>query len=303
MFKNFDRVNSTETLAYELESEVQKAGFESPFKISKMSTAQEYLLVNQKFGCDYRAKPLETEQEGVLIAPTFRGVAFDPNRLRSQTFVITNNQLTDFHLVGNDKEVVITLPKSIQERGLTYQDYGYDDFQVKHEQDSAIGIMSIVIAPERYIANEKYFKSDHDKLRLVSFQEAHGLSETPAYLVIPAWTIVEPQYRTRFAIPGFRAYKRMLDVIAENAPVNTYIEASAAGKIEGANRRQLFELRELPIGTEFDQEYFPYDFSLLGENSPGSSSSVKLAGMLNLEKSENIGSSRSLGPVFLRKLN
>lgn len=160
-----------------------------------------------------------------------------------------------------------------------------------------IGVISFVIAPARWIEEQRYVINQQGTFILTNFNHVNGLDQTPPFLIIPGLAVVKTQYRTDFAIPGFRFFNQVMDEVQCNAPDGTFCEANARGKVDLEQTRFLLEYN---VGQEIDPSLLP--MNELGVNYPGSSSSVKMAKLLGLTQIENVGSARTLGPVFVKKV-
>ncbi|MCL5970052.1 MAG: hypothetical protein M1450_00920 [Patescibacteria group bacterium] len=165
-----------------------------------------------EIGGDYRAKA-EAENG---IASVFDGLAFDPEKIRSQSFAF-------------------------------------------YEGENPVGLMSAVIAPRPWIAEQRYFKREEGKgIRVV---DAHTISgeELPEFYIIPAWTKVLDSHRGKFAIPGFNAFKKVMQEIEGSSPTDTWMQVIAQGKLPFDKRENAIELSKREIGTLIPLEEFPFD--------------------------------------------
>ncbi|MFC1622322.1 hypothetical protein ACFL13_03015 [Patescibacteria group bacterium] len=206
--------------------------------------------INQYF--DFRAS-IEG-MEGV--APLSEGLAFDPEKLRVQMFVLL-------------------------------------------EQEEVVGGMTMIIAPKPWIAKQRYFERVGDEGVIVrDFKSVSG-GAIPEFLIIPAWTKVDPKHLTKFAIPGFTAFEKLYGTILENAPEDTWVEAVAQGKHTKENVR-LNSLANRDVGTFIGAEELGIPLDDIGINSEGSSSSMKMARLIGLKEVDNIASTTSLGPIFVK---
>jgi len=205
-------------------------------------------------GIDYRAK---TEPENGF-ASVFEGLAFDQEKVRSQSFAI-------------------------------------------YEQESPVGVMSFVIAPKTWIAEQRYFMRENGGVRVVDAKAVTG-TELPNFYIIPAWTKVISTHRLKFAIPGFRAFTRVMTKIQESSPQHTWIESIAQGQFPFDKKEELVELSKRALNTFIPEHELPFNLKLVGKNNPGSSSTVKMAKVMGLNQIDNLGSGLTLGPVFTKKV-
>lgn len=172
-----------------------------------------------------------------------------------------------------------------------------------YEGEKPIAVMSIAIAPKSWIKKQKYIKNNGDELIVFDYKNITNNEHEPDFFVIPAMTKVIDSHRTKLAISGFNAIKKIFEVLAEKAPQNTYMEVIAQGKLEYEKWKELENfLSDKKAGTIINKRDFPFDPNLVGKNSTGSSSTVKMARLLGLTEVENIGSVKTLGPVFIKKL-
>ncbi|MFC1627044.1 hypothetical protein ACFL18_00620 [Patescibacteria group bacterium] len=169
-----------------------------------------------------------------------------------------------------------------------------------YEQENPVGIMSFVVAPKTWIKKQRYFKRKNNGVEVVDAQAITG-EKLPDFYIIPAWTKVIDSHLLKFAIPGFRAFKKIIKLIQESASQNTWMELIAQGQFE--ERSKLAELLKREIGTFIPKNELPFQLDMIGKNNQGSSSSRKMAKLLGLKQVENLGSGLTLGPVFVKEIN
>lgn len=170
------------------------------------------------------------------------------------------------------------------------------------EADKPIATMTIVIAPKFWIEQQRYFESQDEGVRIVDARDVVGSQELPDFFVVPAWTQVADSHKSKLAMPGVRTFKNILSKIEEQSPENTYIETIAQGRLGKKERLAVSKLLAArQLNDEISFEDLPFDRELVGKNSEGSSSTVKMAGLFGFKKAENICSANTLGPVFYRK--
>ena len=116
-------------------------------------------------------------------------------------------------------------------------------------------------------------------------------------------TKVVPKHRLQFAMPGFKAFKRIVSQIQESTPPNTYMEVIAKGEWPFERTNELTKLVERGEGVYVPQTELPFKLTTIGMNYKGSSVSVKIAALLGLKKVEALGSAVSLGPSFIKRVN
>ncbi len=165
----------------------------------------------------------------------------------------------------------------------------------------AVAVSTTVVAPKKWVKEQKYFKKVDGGIMIVGFSEISG-PDLPDFLIIPAWTKVKEDLLIKFAIPGFRAFWNIVHLIQNSAPQNTWIEAVAQGQFPFPRRAELKDIAAQNVGTVLKNEDLPFDVELIGKNSLGASSSVKMAKLLGLTETKNIGSAVTLGPSFSKKI-
>ncbi|MEI8361220.1 MAG: hypothetical protein WCG01_03770 [bacterium] len=170
------------------------------------------------------------------------------------------------------------------------------------ETEKPIAIMTIVIAPKFWIEQQRYFETLQEGVKIIDARGVVKSQEQPDFFVIPAWTQVVSTHKNKLAMPRVRTFKNILSKIEELSPKNTYIETIAQGQLrrekEGAVDT-LLAAHQLNDLISFND--LPFDAELMGKNSEGSSSTVKMAGFFGLNKAENICSAGTLGPVFYKQ--
>ncbi|MCX6712774.1 MAG: hypothetical protein NTY66_01045 [Candidatus Vogelbacteria bacterium] len=223
-----------------------------------------------------RRSPMEGNE---TTASVFEGLDFDPERLRSQVVAL------------------------------------YANIEGKR---TPVALATIVIAPKAVIKDERYWEKTADGLVLKGFQtelSVNGMETAlPDFVIEPAWTKVDPRFLGRFAITGFRTIKNALHTLEEKAPANTYIEIQAQGNLpyRGDDDPTFPELRnETEIGKVIRSEDLPMMetnrgeiniINIFGQNTEGSSSTVKMAKLLDVPRIENIAGQLTLGPVFRKQI-
>lgn len=170
------------------------------------------------------------------------------------------------------------------------------------ENDKPVAIMTIVIAPKLWIEQQRYFETQGEGVKIVDARNVVGSQELPDFFVIPAWTQVATTHKNKLAMPGVRTFKNILSKIEEVSPKNTYIETIAQGQLKrdkGGVIDKLLAEHQLNDMIQFND--LPFDTELIGKNSEGSSSTVKMANLFGLKRAENICSANTLGPVFYKQ--
>ena len=226
-------------------------------------------LNDAKIGLDNRAKT-ETDNKTESV---FNGLDFDSNKTRVQAFAL---------------------------------------YDINLSEQIPVGVITIVIEPQKILNEERYFERtdlgivmrDYSDLIMSTTNE----KITPNFIVMPAWTKVDQRYLGKFAIPGFRAIKNIIEVLETEAPLNTYFEMEAQGMANNATKAYFHNIiSEFKPGKEilFDDIITNTGMTnfkeILGQNTRGSDSTIKAARLLGAKQANNYCGT-SLGPVFIKKL-
>lgn len=163
-----------------------------------------------------------------------------------------------------------------------------------------VAVMTLVTVPEKIVANQRYFKvnPDSSSLRLLDFKGITEEEELPRFLIVPGWTFIKPEMRNVMALKGYHFMNDIITTAIDVAPEGTWIEAVA----QGYGNKYKYDVTNMEIGCDYGQEELSFPISDVGVNWPGSTSSVKFANHLGLYKVEKVGSARSLGPVFVKRV-
>ena len=219
----------------------------------------------------------------------------------------TIEQIKSSSLIGLDSR---SKPKAEPGIESVFKGLAFDNDNVRtqataiYHDETPIALMTQVIAPNSYVAAQRYFERMNGAIAIRDFQVV-GKQSIADFLVVPGWTILDPRYRLPKTLirPAFDTFLQILDLIKDNAPLNTYIETVAQGKYPTSKRNDLLEIAKKPVGSVISEDLLPFRVDLIGQNDEGSKASVNMAKRIGLSRVENVGSSRSLGPVFIKKLN
>jgi hypothetical protein len=170
-----------------------------------------------------------------------------------------------------------------------------------YEGKSPVGVMTTVIAPRTWIAEQRYFAREDGGVRVVDAHAVTGV-QLPDFYIIPAWAKVLPSHRLKFAIPGFRAFKMVINIIEEVAPSGTWMEVIAQGRFPFERKGELINLSDRGLDTFIPEDELPFDPGLIGKSDPFSSSSAKMAQLMDMRQVEKLGSNLTLGPVFAKQV-
>jgi len=242
--------------AQSLFDEVKAINFGSNRQIVAVNS-QEVVAKMKEAGItlDYRAIAEPTDES----ASVFKGLDFDPEKIRSQAFTILEN-------------------------------------------GEPIAIMTFIIAPRNWIQKQKYFKKENQGVTILDAKSVASGS-MPEYYVIPAWTKVVDSHRGKLALPGVRAFNGIIQKITAQAPDNTWMEVSAQGVLPRKEMEKVAEfLNTKQVNDLIANDDLPFDSEIIGRNTEGSSSTIKIATRLGMNQIKDLGSSRTLGPVFAKKI-
>ena len=170
-------------------------------------------------------------------------------------------------------------------------------FYIATPDGEPIGVTTFVITPQNLIEQQRYIIKKNSKFFITDFKEVNKINETPKYLIVPAWTTVKPEYKNVFSRSGIRFLTNVINKVLDNAPKNTYIEVTAQGKV---SHEETDFLLQYQLGREIRPSLIPTQYFCI--NDRGSSSSVKIAEFLGLQRIPNVASARSLGPVFVKQV-
>ena len=168
--------------------------------------------------------------------------------------------------------------------------------------EKPVAVMNFVIAPQGWIEQQRFIKRVPGGIQVCRADELLGLENMPNYMIIPAWTRVADEYRTSFAISGYKFLRKVIAELESLAPKNTWIRAIAMGKHYLTNFDFLDGLRP---GETLPQECLPFPLEDVGVPAPDSAPTMALAKPrhLNLHRFLNIGHDKTLGPVFARRVS
>jgi len=171
------------------------------------------------------------------------------------------------------------------------------------EGEKAVGSMSFIVEPKSWItANERYFQKSDEGIIILDAHAVTG-SELPEFYITPGWTKVLDSHRGLLALPGFKAFMNVMEVLEESAPEGTWIETVAQGQLPYETSGKAVGLSKNEVGTVIPFDEFPFDVGLFGLCSEGSASTVKTARLLGLSEVKGICSPSTLGPVFAKKIS
>lgn len=169
------------------------------------------------------------------------------------------------------------------------------------EAERPIGCISLIIAPKSWVEKQRYFEQVNGGLAL---RDAHSITggDIPEFYIIPGWTKVETSHRGDFGIQGVRALTKVIQRLTDEAPENTWIEMAPQGLLPKERFGETEVLAKQYIGEFIADKDLPFEPSIVGGNTEGSNSTVKMARLMGMQKIENIVSSKTLGPVFAKRV-
>lgn len=229
----------------------------------------------------------------------------------------------DFHIIPVVDESTIEQIKGSKLQGLdyrakinpepgfasTFEGLAFDPDHIRtqstaiFDKDKPIGLMTHVIAPRKWIEQQRYFERVDGGIRVRDFKAVsnNGIAD---FMVIPGWTILDSDYRfpRKIIRPGFTAFNKIMEMIQASAPKNTYVEAVAMGRYPASERQKLLDIAARDLDTFVPLEELPFELDMIGLNADGSMASVYMAERMGLKRVAGLGASRSLGPVFVKQL-
>lgn len=172
-----------------------------------------------------------------------------------------------------------------------------------YEGDKPIGLMTMAIVPKPWIDKQRYFQAVDEGIVVRDFK-AVSIGRGADFLIVPAWTILDPRYRYPKSIirPGFQAFMKSMEVVQSSAPEDTYIEAVAMGNFPRPRIAELQVIDSKQLGTFVPWSELPFPREMLAVNAESSMASVSMAQRMGLSRIERVASSRSLGPVFAKEV-
>lgn len=205
---------------------------------------------------------------------------------------------TDFRVTGESKPGIASVFDRI---AFDPENLRSQSFAI-YEGEKPVGSMSFIIEPKSWIVqNERYFQKSDEGVKVLDAHAVTG-SELPEFYITPGWTKVADSHRGLLAIPGFHAFKDVMEILERSAPEGTWIEVVAQGQLPYETNGKAVELSKSEVGTIIPFDQFPFDFSLFGLSGEGSVSTVKMARLLGLNEIKDICSPSTLGPVFAKKI-
>lgn len=160
--------------------------------------------------------------------------------------------------------------------------------------EKPVAVITFAITPRKILANDRYFKKKEGGVEICDLTSLTG--EIPEFTISPAWTKVDKEHRTKFALPGFKMVKEILAKLKESAPDGSWIETAAQGKGHFYNF-----LASKKVGQLIPNEELPFNIKDFGQPTKGSVSTVKMAELFKIPQFPDIGSF-TLGPVFIEKI-
>jgi len=165
------------------------------------------------------------------------------------------------------------------------------------DREKIAAIMTFAIIPQKISKEQRYFKKAEGGIEVCDFNSLYV--DIPEFIISPAWTKVDPKYLTKFAVPGFKLFKNILQILENKSPGNTWLEVSARGTYPTRDILEKF-LKEKDVGVFISNEKLPFNINMFGVASNESESTVKMARLLNIPQLQDIATT-TLGPVFSKK--
>jgi len=165
------------------------------------------------------------------------------------------------------------------------------------DKEKIAAIMTFVIAPKKWVIEQKYLKRIEDGMEICDFKSIN--KEDPEFVISPAWTQVDPAYLTKFAIPGFKMFKNVLQILENKSPQNTWVEVATKGTY--TKKDELLKLLEdKNPGSFISKEKLPFNLEDIGVPAKESESTSKMANLLNIPQIPDV-SNLTLGPVYVKR--
>lgn len=166
------------------------------------------------------------------------------------------------------------------------------------DKEKIAAIMTFAISPKKLVTEQRYLRKTDKGVEICDFKSIN--KEDPEFVISPAWTKVDQAYLTKFAIPGFKMFKNVLQVLENKSPKNTWTEIMARGA--NLNQAELMELvNKKNVGDFIYKEELPFDLEKIGIALKESESTSKMAKLLNIPELPDVGN-LTLGPVFAKKI-
>lgn len=161
-----------------------------------------------------------------------------------------------------------------------------------------VAIMTFAIVPKKFIVEQRYIRKKEGGVEICDINSLIG--KVPDFNIVPAWTKVDDEYKTKFAIVGFRLIKKVLETLEQKSPQNTCIEVSALGdnRLSKINSKLI---KDHKVGDFVLEKDISYSLDEIGVSSEGSRSTVKMAKLLDIPEMTGVGTV-SLGPVFIKEV-
>jgi hypothetical protein len=217
---------------------------------------------------------------------------------------LTNKE--QFAAIKNSELGMDSRAKSEEEEGYAtvFEGLDFDADRVRSQayflekMGEIIAIITFTITPKKNFTEHKFLFKNNDGVTLCNFETVTG--EMPDFVISPSWTKVKPAYQTKFALPGFKIIKTVLEETEKIAPSNTWLDITAQGKFipKGESFKKMYGQE---IGSFTPNSELPFPIDDFGIPINGAVSTVKLANLLGVPVLKNaVGS--TLGPIYVKKI-
>lgn len=165
------------------------------------------------------------------------------------------------------------------------------------DKEKVAAIITFAITPRKWANEQMYLKKKNSGIEICDFSSLNN--ENPEFVISPAWTKVDSEYLNKFAIPGFKLFKNVLEILENKSPQNTFLEISARGNYIKKGELQEF-LKEKGVGSFIPESELSFKLEEIGIPSKGAESTAKMARLLNIPLLPDVATT-SLGPVFVKR--
>ncbi|EKE29886.1 MAG: hypothetical protein ACD_2C00079G0003 [uncultured bacterium (gcode 4)] len=174
---------------------------------------------------------------------------------------------------------------------------------VIHTDGKPIWILSFVITPIHIFNKEsRYLRRRWDDIEILDFKAATS-EDLPDFIISPAWTKILDEYRWKYTIRWFSLYESIMKEIIANAPPKTGIEAIAQWQYWPENMKEWSNLiSNLPVWSILPKDRIDFNFGILSQPTKWSKSTAKFAKYLGLSELTEVCNSKTLWPIFYKRI-
>ena len=187
--------------------------------------------------------------------------------------------------------------------GSVFEGLSFDENKIRtqsyflKDKEKVAAIITFAITPRKWANEQMYIRKKDSGIEICDFSTLN--KENLEFIISPAWTKVDPEYLNKFAVPGFKLFKNVLEILENKSPQNTFLEITARGNY--IKKGELQEsLKEKGVVTFMSEDELPFKLDEIGVPSKGAESTAKMARLLNIPQLQDVATT-SLGPVFIKK--